>query len=70
MRGGFQLCLPEDRLGIPFNPDTTGTVLQAGTVDSHNTNTDTDRKIAKKIRRFTNAGTPQAGSLTLTAHQL
>lgn len=49
MRGGFQLCLPEDRLGIPFNPNTRSTVLQAGTVDSHNTNIDTDRKIAKKI---------------------
>lgn len=37
MRRGFQLCLLENRLGIPFNRDTTSTVLQAGTVDSHDT---------------------------------
>lgn len=70
MRGDFQLCLPEDRLGIPFNPDTTSTVLQAGIVGLHNTNIDTDREIAKKIRCFTTAGTPHTRSLTLTAHQL
>lgn len=68
VRRGFQLCLPEDRLEIPFNLDTTSIVLQAGTIDSHNISTDTDRKTAKEIRCFTTTGTPQAGSLTLTVY--